>query len=217
MAENTQAANVAAPVNANGMAALLMEVNKKVAGKYDKVGEVTLHVPLLHTVFTEAKIAKDDKGNEVYEDGLPVYEKDEHNWIQGAILALAKAQARNKLVSGTATLKAGKTIANDWAGIMAEGERVGNPEALAAIREAKADFAKWVATLGKSEGAQQTLITLFGNKAALGLQNTANKGKMVGYIEQFAATLDDAKTARYTKHLESLLAIAEAGEDVNDF
>jgi hypothetical protein len=200
------------------MQELKIKVNQKVNGKYSEVGEVAIFVPMLHEVFPDAvKIAKDKDGKDVTEEGLPVYEKDEHNWIQGSMLAQVKAQARNKLQPKTAQLKAGQTIATDWASLTAEGERVGNPEALAAIREAKGDFAAWVATLGKSAGAQATLNTLFGNKQALSLQSSDNKAKMAQYVTDFAKSLDEAKQERYTRYLESVIAACEVVTEVDDF
>lgn len=199
------------------MKQLKIEVNQKVNGKYSPVGEITIHVPTLDEVFEGVAISKDKEGKEVFEDGLPVYEKDEHNWIQGAILAQVKAQARNKLVSKTADLKPGQKIAETWAELTAEGERVGNADALAAIREAKTDFAAWVASLGKSAAAQATMNTLFGNKAALSLQSDTNKQKVAKYVEDFAATLDEAKLERYMKYLESIQAACEATTEVDDF
>lgn len=199
------------------MQELKIEVNKKVNGKYSKVGEVAIHVPMLHELFAEAKIAVDKEGKQVFEDGLPVYEKDEHNWVQGSMLAQVKAQARNKLVPGTADVKAGQAIATDWASLTAEGDRVGNPDALAAIREAKADFSKWVASLNKSAAAQATLNTLFGNKQALALQSSDNKQKMSGYVTDFAASLEVAQLERYTKYLDSVIAACEVTTEVDDF
>lgn len=196
---------------------ITIEVNKKVNGKYEKVGDQIIHVPTLHSVFPELKVAVDKDGKEVVEDGLPVYEKDEANYIQGAILAAVKAQARNKLVPGTATLKPGNAIATDWPALMAEGERVGNPEALAAIREAKADFAAWAATLGKSAAAQATLNTLFGNRQALSLQSEDNKAKMSKYVEDFAGSLEAAKLERYMKYLATLEDACKVQAAIDDF
>lgn len=213
--DNTAEAAVTTSNVAEGFASLQIEVNEKVNGKYSKIGEQTIFVPTLHAIFPNLVIAKDKDNNEVYEDGLPVYTDDKANYVQGSILAAVKAQARNKLVKGK--LKAGQAIASTWEALLAEGERVGNPDALAAIREAKADFAKHVAGLGKSEGAQNTLTTLFGSKQALSLQTPENKAKMAKYVEEFAISLDEAKMARYMKYLESVAKACEATEEVDDF
>lgn len=207
---NTSAVAVAA-----AFAAIQIEVNKKVNGKYEKIGEQTIHVPTLHAIFPNLVIATDKDGNEVIEDGLPVYTDDKANYVQGSILAAVKAQARNKLVDGK--VKAGQVIASNWEELLAEGERVGNPDALAAIREAKAAFAQYVVSLGKSEGAQNTLTTLFASKQALGLQDQKNKDKMAKYVEEFAITLDEAQMNRFMKYLESVSKACEPSVEIDDF
>lgn len=203
---------------ASAFAVLSIEVNKKVNNKFTKVGEVAIYCPTLEDAKLEgAERQKDEKGDEVFEDGLPVYKDKAHNWIQGAILAQVKAQARNKLVSGTATLKDGQAIATDWDTLTAEGERGGNGDALAVVREVKAAFAKHVATLGKSAKAQETLTTLFGSKQSLALQSPENKAKMEQYVGDFAATLDEASLTRYMKYLEGINAACANSEEVDDF
>lgn len=199
------------------MQVVTIEVSKKINSKFVKQGEVQITVPVLADVleFVASHIKKDDKGNEVYEDGLPVYENDKANWLQGAMLAAIKAQARNKLVSGTATLKEGLSIPTDWEGILAEGTR-GGGEALAIAREAKAAFAEWMGKQGKSEAATQTVVTLFSNKQALALQSEVNKGKVKAYVEAFSETLDVAALERFEKPIQSVLDTCEQTE-VADF
>lgn len=196
---------------------LIIEVSKKVAGKYSKVGDVTIHVPTLEDAGFTPEAQLDDKGQPVVEDGLPVYKSEAHNWILGAMLAQVKAQARNKLVSGTASLKDGAAIATDWAALTAEGDRGGNGDALAAIREVKADFAKHVASIGKSQKAQETLTTLFSSKNSLALQSPENKAKMESYVAAFAETLDEVKLARYMRYLEGINVACAVSVEVDDF
>lgn len=187
-----------------------IDVSKKVNGKFAKQGEVTITVPVLTDVLEF--IASPVTGEE---DGLPVYESDKANWLQGAILAAIKAQARNKLVSGTATLKEGLSIPTDWEGILAEGVR-GGGEALAIAREAKAAFAEWMGKQGKSEAATATVVTLFSNKQALALQSAVNKAKVKAYVENFGGSLDDASLERFAKPIDAVIAACEA-EEVVDF
>lgn len=215
---NTNVNAVAAAAVAAIFTKLAIDVNKKVANKFQKVGEVAIYCPTLE----DAKLSgmerqKDEKGADLMEDGLPVYKDQAHNWLQGAILSQVKAQARNKLVSGTATLKDGQTIATDWDSLTAEGERGGNGDALAVVREVKAAFAKHVAGLGKSQKAQETLTTLFGSKQSLALQSPENKAKMEQYVSDFAETLDEAQLARYTKYLEGIAAACAVTAEVDDF
>lgn len=198
------------------MKQVTIDVSKKINGKFVKQGEVQITVPLLADAmaFINSPIKKDDKGQEVDEDGIPIYEDDKANWLQGAMLAAIKAQARNKLVSGTATLKDGLSIPTDWDGILAEGVR-GGGEALAIAREAKAAFAEWMAKQGKSEAATQTVVTLFSNKQALALQSETNKGKVKAYVEAFAESLEAAALERFEKPISSVIEICETATEAD--
>ena len=193
------------------MKQIKMEVSKNVAGKYQAVGEVDITVPTLEDCGLEVEI----KGEE---EGLPVYAEDRHNWLQGAIFAAVKAAARNKLVSGTASLKPGAKIAATWEELCTAGERIGNAAALLAVRECKTAFAAWVATIGKSAAAQHTLTLLFGNRQALTLQAEDTKAKMQKYVLDFAETLNAEQSEKFGKYLQSLVDACEAeNAEADDF
>ena len=189
-----------------------MEVSKteKVAGKnqYVKVGEVDVHFPTLEEVAGFVQSAKVMKTGD---DGIPEYEGAEANWLMTAIMAYTKANARNKLVSGTVELKDGLKIPETWAEFTAETGRSG--EALAIMREAKAEFAEWISKQGKSENITKVLITLFNNRAALELQGEANKGKMQAYVESFAESLSEEKLERLQKPIENVLEACSSSAD----
>lgn len=209
MTEQVQAAN---------FAALSIEISKKGDDKkYVPVGSVSIYVPILLAFGIAAEVAKDKEGKDMIEDGLPVYTTEEANWLQGAIAAQVKAQARNKLKPGTASLKDGAKIATNFAELCAEGGGVGNAAALQAIRDLKNLFAKWVATLGKSQAAQNLLTGLFGNKQALAIQTADNKGKMSQYISDFAETLTAEQLALGQKYLQSLIDCCATSVDADDF
>jgi hypothetical protein len=146
----------------------------------------------------------------VDDDGIPEYSSAEANWIQTAILSYAKANARNKLVSGTIELKDGLKIPETWEEFTAETGRSG--EALAILREAKADFAEWISKQGKSEAATKVIVTLFNNRAALDLQSAGNKGKMLSYVESFAESLSPEKLERLQRPIESVMEACAASE-----
>lgn len=190
------------------MKSFQMDVSKKdpKTSKYVKQGEITVTTPLLADVapFMAAAITSE-------EEGVPVYDSPEANWLMSAILSYVKAGARNKLVSGTANLKDGLKIPETWAEFTAEGVR-GGGEALAILREAKAAFAEWIGKQGKSENVQNTLITLFGNRAALSLQSTKNKDKMKAYVEEFAAALEEAQLERMSRPIEAVLEACSSEE-----
>lgn len=180
---------------------ITIEVSKKENGKFNKVGEQIIFVPLLADIiqYVTSPIKKDDKGAEVFEDGIPVYEADQANWVQGAMLAAVKAQARNKLQPGTANLKDGNKIAETWEELCAEGVRDGSGLALA--REFKAKFAEWVGKQGMSEAASNTLVSLVSNKQALVLQTQNTKDRVKARLEQFAESLDETALEKFMRPL----------------
>lgn len=197
--------------------AITIDVSKKENGAFKRVGEQTIFVPLLADIiqYVTSPIKKDEKGNEVIEDGIPVYEADPANWVQGAMLAMAKAQARNKMKSGTAELKDGQKIATNWEELCAEGVRDGSGLALA--REFKQSFADWIKTQGLSEAASNMLVTLVSNKAALLLQTQATKEKVKARLEAFAESLDAATVEKFMRPLQSAVeACAESADPLAD-
>jgi hypothetical protein len=193
-----------------------IDVSQRVNGEFKKVGEMVIHCPTLQDClpFMGAAI-KMEEGKEVTEEGVPVYESQEANWIQGAILAAVKAQARNKLVPKTATVKEGLKIPENWAELTAEGTR-GQGEGLAIAREAKAAFEEWLTKQGISDAAQNTLKTLFSNKAALMLQPAEVRAKVQKRVEDFAGSIED--TAILERLMRPIQAVIDAcaGTDLGD-
>ena len=83
-----------------------MEVSKKENGAYVKQGDIVIFYPLLSELGLNVEPTKDD------EEGFPIYSDEKVQYVFDAVLAAVKAQARNRLVSGTATLKPGLSIAS---------------------------------------------------------------------------------------------------------
>lgn len=198
-----------------GWTGLATDVSKKVTvvgggNEYQKVGDIIIPVPTLEAfgLTPEHRARTEDDGED---DGLPLYKNDEMQWLQDAVVAQCKAQARNKLVSGTADLKDGQKIAENFAELTAEGERRGNAEALKLAKEIVQSFGAFVQTLGKTAQTQAVLHGLFRNKQALALQTDENKAKMKGYLAQYAETLTEADLTRYSKYLNSVEEACAAG------
>ncbi len=164
------------------MQVFAMEVSKTENKKYVKVGTVPIFYPTVEEIAGFCQGAKVVKTGE---DGIAEYESPEANWIQTAIFSYAKANARNKLVSGSCELKDGLKI----------------PE-----------FTDWISKQGKSEVVTKTLITYFNNRAALELQSATNKGKMQTYVETFAESLSPEKLERLQKPIEAVLEACAAAE-----
>ena len=191
-----------------------------VGGKKERkeVGSVDLTVPVIEDIipFMGAKVTGE-------EDGLPVYDSDEANFVVSALVAYCKISARNKtevVGEGEAAkvkVKDGMKIPTTWEELCQEGTRGGGAAAMAILREAKEAFATWFRTLGKSEAAVATAVTLFSNRSALELQDAKMKEKMTGYVSAFAESLSEELVEKFSRPLENVLNAATAVKDAEDF
>lgn len=185
-----------------------MEVSKKevVAGtsQYVKQGEIEVFYPLLSELGITIDPAKED------EDGFPVYSDEKVQYVFDATLAAIKAQARNKLVSGTATLKPGLSIACTVEELLESGGNKG--DALAAVREFLAAFKAWLPKTGKSEKVQGAVYELARNRSSVALQSDVKKEKFSKYLTDFAETLTAEQATRFTRPLEALAEACTAGD-----
>jgi len=192
--------------NDAGLIEQTMEVSKKIEGKYVPQGKITFYIPTLESAGFTAERAEADK-----DDTLPSYKNDKQQFTFDAIVAAVKAKVRNSLVTGTAELREGVTIPTSWDDLLAERTGGGNPEALAAIRELKADFGKWIITLGKSAKAQQFISQLFANRNALTLQTMEIKEKFGAYLSDYMEQAEADVLTKGQKYLQSL--VDSCGED----
>jgi hypothetical protein len=189
------------------MKSFKMEVSKKENGAYVKQGEVEVYYPLLSDMGISINPEKID------EDGFPVYSDAKVQYVFDGLLAAVKAQARNRLVSGTATLKAGLSIATSVEELLESGGRTG--EALQTAREFLADLKAWLPSTGKSATVQAMVLTFAKSAEVLALQDAGKKEKMGKYLADWASTLSADKAEKYSK---KLLALQEAIEtDTEEF
>lgn len=188
------------------MQTLKQKISKTVNGKREEVGEIALVVPTLEDC---AEFVAGAKIKEKDDEGLPVYEKDEANWIFSAILSYAKAAARNKLVPGTVSLKPGLAIATSWAEFCAEGER-NTGAALALAREARTMFTEWLSKQGKAENVVAVISQLFANRTALQVQSADKKEKMSAYVQAWAESLEAETLERMARPIELVLEACAA-------
>ena len=186
-----------------------MDVSKKENGAYVKQGEVTIFYPLLSELGLNVEPQKND------DEGFPVYEDEKVQYVFDAVLAAVKAQARNKLVSGTATLKDGQKIAETVAELLESGG--GNKgDALAAVREFLAAFKAWLPSTGKKEAIQAAVYDLAANRKGLALQTADKKQKFSVYLSDFAETLNAEQAARFSKPLMALNDCCTAADPLDD-
>lgn len=181
-----------------------LEVSKKVNGQYEKIGDVTINYPLLNELgFDIEATGKDD-------DGLPTYADEKVQFVFDSVFAAVKANARNKLQSGTINLKEGLKIAETVEELLTTGERSG--AALQNLRDLLALFKAWLPSTGKDSKTQAALYDLVSNRKALGLASDTIKGKVQGYISNFAESLTAEQAAKYER---ILVALDDACQSVN--
>lgn len=184
-----------------------MIVSKKVDGAYQAVGKIKVFYPLLSEMGIAVEPEKTD------EEGFPIYTDPKVQFIFDSSLAAVKAMARNRLVSGTATLKAGLAIA-DTVEALLESNSGNRGEALAARRDMLAAFKSFLATTGKSDAVQKFVLSLATNKEALAVVPQEKKDKFAVYLSDFAQTLTDENAARFANILLSLSEACEATDDM---
>ena len=190
------------------MKSYTMEVSKKENGAYVKQGDVEVFYPLLNELGLSVEAEKFD------DEGFPVYSDEKVQYVFDAVLAAVKAQARNRLVSGTATLKPGLTIASTVEELLESGGNKG--DALAAVREFLAAFKAFLPSTGKSEKVQAAVYELARNKAAVAIQSDEKKEKFQVYLTSFASTLTPEQAARFSRSLLSLEEACAAGDALDD-
>ena len=191
------------------MEKLIVAVSKKVEGKdgkgeYEEVGKINIFYPLLSEFGVAAEFAKDEKTGEPKkdDDGLPLYAEEKAQYLFDCVIASVKAAARNKLISGTATVKEGAKIAETLEELIAPS--TGNRgEALAIAREVLAKFKAFLATTGKNQAAQDTIYLYASNKPALALASATRKEKFLGYVAEFIAKLSPEEVSKYERPLKA--------------
>lgn len=177
--------------------------------KREPVGSVAMVIPSLLALIPSADQVKDNDKPVYNDDGLPVFTDERYNWLQEAITAKAKAQVRNKLESGSINLVSGAVIPTSWAEFTAEGG--GNTaQHLAVIREAKALFAKWVTSLGKSAQAVAMITGAFNSPSTLVTSDAGYKAKIVGYLEDFIDSISPEDFAKYEKYITKVTEAASS-------
>lgn len=188
----------------------------KETGKREPVGSVDVMLPTLATLGIIADELLDGDEVVLNDEGLPVYAEDEYNYLQDALTAAVKAKARNALKSGTADLKAGFTISQNWDDLTAEVVRSGGGAGLVVYNEMKRTLQAWVASLGKSVKAQEAILSFCTNKNMLATADASTKGKIQGYIAEFADSLDGEQATKFEKYLVAIVEACDADGGVDE-
>lgn len=193
------------------MSIVKLEVSKTVTdskgvSSRENVGAVDIYVPALKDFGLDVEPTGAEK------DGSPIYAAKEHAWLANAILAAAKAQARNKLKSGTTELRAGATIAMDLESLVTPSENTGN--ALADRRDLIASFKDWMAAkLSDKPEALRTLLRVFLEKPeTLVAQPLDKRQKIKVYFENFGNDVAEKLTDYQATYLDTVLAKCDEEE-----
>lgn len=191
-------------------------LNETINKKRKEVGKVNVPYPTLHQDFKlPIAIAKNEKGDDEWKDGVPVYEVPAYDWLQQAIVMAVAMKARNRFVPKTATLKPGVTLAEDFEALTAETQRTG--EALVMRRDARLSFEAYLRGLKKSEPFITRFGELFWNstKVFSSLSEDYRKA-MKTYISKWVESLDEAQSTRFLPKINELQESITASEATDD-
>lgn len=201
---------------------LVLMIRTTINKKRIDVGTVDVPYPTLFDISERLsmpdKFQKDEEGNE-----SPVYDDEELQWAQDAMLDAVKREARNvtKVVEDKESdtgyaLDFTRPIPENFAQLCEEHKRQGG-EYLKIRHEAIADFGKWLTSLDKSQAAMDMAKKLFSDPAALDVspvktRNTFHENYLTPYIEGLEADIRE----RYTQVLEKVITSAESEEAAAD-
>lgn len=185
--------------------ALELVLSEKVEAKdgskeFKEIAKVNVPCPVLADFGIEATVAMDEKGVAKEEDGIPVFTDDILNWLQAAIINQVKAQSRNKFEKGT--LKAGAKLAEDFAELIAVGERSG--EALKARHEARKSFVAYLEAQNKTAVVVKLLSDLFHDVNSIQTAQDKFVDALVFHLGNWIPTLSETDKVRFAKKVEGL-------------
>lgn len=187
------------------------------------VGSVVVYYPLLSEMGIEVApskyVAEDKDGKEIDSDesnaeAFPVYASDAVQMVFDALLAAIKATARNRLVSGTATLKDGQKINSTVEEMLEETTR--NGAALAARREYMASFKAWLPSLGKPAPWNVGIFDIVSNVKNIPYQSAARKTLVKELVTSHAATLTAEQVAKWEKTMTTIDENASAADPLSE-
>lgn len=201
-----------------------LEVTKKeTVGDVTKtvpVGSVAVYYPELSELGFDVQPtgytkALDKDGKEIVgTQEFPIYDDEKHNYVWSAVWAAVKANARNKLVSGTATLKDGATIADSVEALIEVAERDGT--ALKNRRDCFAAFKTYMLAQGKAVAFVQQVIDVASSNKTLPLQSAKRKDSLKELIGAFFVSCKPEDASRFDRTVDSIVTACET-PDNSDF
>lgn len=188
--------------------ALSMEVSKNVkkgdVTERELVGTVTLYSPTLKDIGIEAE----HTGRK--DDGALVYADQTQQWVYNAILAAVKANARNRLQSGSTALRAGAKLPENLLELVTPSE---NTSTVLADRRALFDYFKGhLAGIDKPENVKKLLLTFLEKPEMLALQPEAKRAQIKPYFEAFGEAVFERLNEWQVNYLQGVLEQCDATE-----
>lgn len=181
--------------------------------EYKEIAKVNMPFPTLADFGIVAVIAKDDKGVEQYEDGVPVYDDEIQDWLQTAIVQQLKAQNRNKFVKGK--LKDGTKLPENFTEMVAVGERSG--EALKARYAAKTSFAAYLKAKNKKDNVVNLLSNLFIDANSIATAKDDFAEALSNHVVAWVSGLEETDKLRFARTIEkAVTAINERSTSLDD-
>jgi hypothetical protein len=169
---------------------------------YKEIAKLPMPIPALEEFGISAKRKAAD-GKDVFEggvdeDGVPCYEDEKMDWLQFAAVQQLKAQNRNK-VDGAA-LKDGMKFPENFAELVAVGERSG--EALKARHAAKASFAAYLKAKNKKDVVVKILSDLFIDANSIAVAKDDFCEALESHIKQWVPGLGEDDKIRFERTIE---------------
>ena len=175
------------------------------------MGSYAFYLPSLKDFGIEAQATSvvDPETGEVV--GL-TYESIPHQWLGKAIEAAAKSQSRNKLFPGTADLRPGAKMPENFLEVVTPTEGKGGSVILAERHALFASWADYVKTLDKSDAVKRLLVLFVRTPDALLPQPEKIKQTTASYLVEFGTAQAEKLTEWQGNYLNGILE-ACAGEE----
>ena len=203
---NTSESNATAAA-AGIVRAIKLEVSKTVekaggAKVREKVGEVSVYSPTLSDFGLAVEPVSQDAAT-----GELTYAEPASQWLYNALL---KANARNKMQTGSTDLKANNKFASTLEELITPAE---TGSVVLAERRGLIDMFKgYLGELAKPENVKKLLLNFLEKPDTLALQPAEQRAKIKAYFDTFGGQVEDKLTAWQGDYLLNVIAQCEAEE-----
>ena len=190
--------------------AIKLEVSKTVekAGGVkvrEKVGEVSVYSPTLADFGMAVEPVSQDA-----QTGELTYAEPASQWLYNALLGAVKANARNKMQTGSTDLKANNKFASTLEELITPAE---TGSVVLAERRGLIDMFKgYLGELAKPENVKKLLLNFLEKPDTLALQPAEQRAKIKAYFDTFGGQVEDKLTAWQGDYLLNVIAQCEAEE-----